>query len=294
MARRTVPSPPQTKNSSAPSSSARSICSAVGLAFGTSYQSGSSTPARSRTRRSSAKPLPNVLDALATTATFMPRCAPWAGPGGAASVRGACGVRRAGGEQQHDHGAGAHEQTAALVERMVHAAVHAGEAHEQRDEDRHEPGGDLGAAAGEARCEQDHEARVDRERGGHVAGDRASEPRSDLHPTRVSETFDRSPSIRASPGSGCTTCGTATRHSRSPRASTPMSSRSASGTRRWPSRSTATTTSCRPCRRTRPLPLPALSGSTDTPRLQSVCTQARESAANPLLERESVRCGHDH
>ena len=43
--RRTVPSPPQAKTSSAPASSARSTCSGAFLAFGTSYQSGSSTPA---------------------------------------------------------------------------------------------------------------------------------------------------------------------------------------------------------------------------------------------------------
>jgi integrase len=41
------------------------------------------------------------------------------------------------------------------------------------------------------------------------------------------------------------------------------------------------------------LPLRALSGSTDSGSLQSVCSPGRASAANPPPMRESVRCRHD-
>ena len=46
-------------------------CSGAFFAFGTSYQSGSSTPAASSTRRSSGSPPSSVFSAWATTATFM-------------------------------------------------------------------------------------------------------------------------------------------------------------------------------------------------------------------------------
>ena len=65
-----MPSPPQTKTSSAPSSSARSTRSGAYLLFGTSDQIGSSTPARSSVARSSSSPPPIVLPAWAITATF--------------------------------------------------------------------------------------------------------------------------------------------------------------------------------------------------------------------------------
>ena len=71
MQRRTVPSPPQANTSSAPSSSARSTWAGAFLAFGTSYHSGSSTPAAASARRSSGRPPPTVFPACATTATFM-------------------------------------------------------------------------------------------------------------------------------------------------------------------------------------------------------------------------------
>ena len=69
--RRTVPSPPQAKTSSAPASSARSTCAGAFLALGTSYQSGSSTPAVASARRSAGNPPSSVFAACATTATFM-------------------------------------------------------------------------------------------------------------------------------------------------------------------------------------------------------------------------------
>ena len=66
----TIPSPPQTKTSSAPSSSTRSTRSGAYLLFGTSDQIGSSTPACSSVARSSSSPPPIVLPAWAITATF--------------------------------------------------------------------------------------------------------------------------------------------------------------------------------------------------------------------------------
>ena len=47
------------------------------LAFGTSYQSGSSTPALASTRRSAGSPSPSVFAACATTATFMTPAGIW-------------------------------------------------------------------------------------------------------------------------------------------------------------------------------------------------------------------------
>ena len=75
MHRRTVPSPPQAKTSSAPSSSARSTCADAFFAFGTSYQSGVVDARRSSTRRSSGRPPSSVFAACATTATCITRSA---------------------------------------------------------------------------------------------------------------------------------------------------------------------------------------------------------------------------
>ncbi len=63
MHRWTVPSPPHTKISSAPASSARSTCGGAFLLFGISAQSGSSIPCRASSRRSPGSPSPNVLPA---------------------------------------------------------------------------------------------------------------------------------------------------------------------------------------------------------------------------------------
>ena len=96
----TIPSPPQANTSSAPSSSARRTCAGALRLFGTSHQSGSSTPSASSTRRSSASPPPSVLPAWAITATFMlPAPVRGAGAGGAA------------GEHDHDQRGDARPRT---------------------------------------------------------------------------------------------------------------------------------------------------------------------------------------
>ena len=105
MHRRTVPSPPQAKTRSAPAPSARRTWSGAFLAFGTSYHSGSSTPARASARRSSGRPPPRRFSAWATTATFMRRAARGATWRCAPGAR-ACDLLRDAGraarEQQHE------------------------------------------------------------------------------------------------------------------------------------------------------------------------------------------------
>ncbi|WP_245719015.1 hypothetical protein [Micromonospora rhizosphaerae] len=70
-----MPSPPQTKISSAPFFSAlRTFFGALRL-FGSSYQMGSSTPAPASSAHSSSRPPPRVFRRWATTATVPTRAA---------------------------------------------------------------------------------------------------------------------------------------------------------------------------------------------------------------------------
>ena len=66
----TVPSPPQTIISAAPSAAARRAYLGALRLLRTSYQSGSATPSCASTWRSSGSPPPKLLRACATTATF--------------------------------------------------------------------------------------------------------------------------------------------------------------------------------------------------------------------------------
>ena len=171
--RRTVPSPPQAKTSSAPSASARSTCAGARLAFGTSYQSGSSTPAVRERAAQLGQPAVERLarvgddrDLHATAARERERSG-----AGALAMRVRRRAGRAAGEQQDEQGADADHEAAGDVERVVHAAVHA----RQRDDDGQQDARRARAAtraprALEARREQQHEAGVDRDRGGRVAG----------------------------------------------------------------------------------------------------------------------------
>src|SRR4029077_10092413 len=123
MQRWTVPSPPQTKMSSAPSASARRTSRGAALLFGTSRQYGSSMPCRSSSLRSSSKPPPNVFPACAITAIFdIGRSSP--------SAFISFSRRQSGGTaDQHDrreHGDSDHDP-ADDVQRVMHAAVHTGE-----------------------------------------------------------------------------------------------------------------------------------------------------------------------
>ena len=65
----TIPSPPQTKMTSAPCASARRACRGALRLLRTSYQSGSANPSPASTSRSSANPPPRLLPECATTAT---------------------------------------------------------------------------------------------------------------------------------------------------------------------------------------------------------------------------------
>ncbi len=69
----TMPSPPQTNTSSAPSFSALRACFGAFLLFGTSYQSNSSTPCSASSERSWSRPPPSDFFWWATTATVPTR-----------------------------------------------------------------------------------------------------------------------------------------------------------------------------------------------------------------------------
>ena len=128
IARWTVPSPPQTKSSSAPSASARFTCFGANRLFGTSTQIGSATPWRASSRRSSVSPPPKDLPACATTAT----------------LRHLAALPEARVTRTSAHKRGDPDDHAARdVDRVVHAAIHPGEGDEDRDQRRDDPDRDL-------------------------------------------------------------------------------------------------------------------------------------------------------
>ena len=135
MQRCTIPSPPQAKTSSAPSSSARRTCGGALRLFGTSHQSGSSTAFAPRAR--GAAPTARrraVLPECAITATFI--CG--------ASAVGSHAV--AAGEHDDDQRGDPDEQSAGDVERMVHAAVHPRGRDERHHRQHERPGHDAEGA----------------------------------------------------------------------------------------------------------------------------------------------------
>ena len=187
--RRTVPSPPQAKTRSAPASSARSTCPGAFLALGTSYQSGSSTPASreraSQRRQAVAERLRRVCDDRDLHDTGWG----WREEDRATVRAGACG-RAATPAARHANSSTSTapmpiSAPAAEVERVVHAAVHAREGDEHRKQERDRPGRDAPAALRERRREQQHEAAVDGDRRGGVAGRVARVGRKVLQPRDV-------------------------------------------------------------------------------------------------------------
>ena len=132
-----------------------SPASARSRLFGTSIHSGSTTPWRSSSRRSSGSPPPKDLPACAMTATLRHlACAP-------------CGARD---ERPSAHSAAIPTITPpATSSRVVHAAVHAGERDVHRDQRGDEPDRDPRRAVLDARGQEQREPPVDRDRRRGVA-----------------------------------------------------------------------------------------------------------------------------
>ena len=111
------------------------------------------------------------------------RGGPGAGPARGLRERGDAGGPAR--EQQHQHRADADQRARGDVERVVHAAVHAREGDEDRKQEGDHPGRQAPAALRERRREQQHEAAVDGERRGGVAGRVARVGRQVLQPRDV-------------------------------------------------------------------------------------------------------------
>ena len=141
----TVPSPPQTKSSSAP------LCECTLHLLGREPALRHLDPHRicdpwrSSSRRSSGRPPPKDLPACATTATLVISQPP-RGPRD---------------ENQHGHRGDPDDDAARDVERMVHSAIHAGEGDEYWDQDRDDPDRDLSRAVPDSRGQQQREPAVD-------------------------------------------------------------------------------------------------------------------------------------
>ena len=169
----TIPSPPQAKTSSAPSSSARRTCAGALRLFGTSHQNGRRPPrprgrgaARAGRRRGSCRNARRPRPSLASLCARRRR-APAARQANTTTTSAAIPTTT----------------PPADVERMVHAAIHA----RQRDERRRSPPRSprrtpANDAVREPRGQQQHEAAVDRDRGGRVAGRIAGVDRQALEP----------------------------------------------------------------------------------------------------------------
>ena len=185
----TIPSPPQTKRSSAPSSSARRTWAGALRLFGTSNQSGSVTPSASRTRRSSGRPPPSGLAGVRDDRDLHSRppalaCARSRTSAAAPAVR--------------------HAKTRAITAAMptttppatssgwcIPRYIRARATNVDHREDER-PGGHPECAVGEARGEQENEAAVDSDCGcrmtGRVAGvHRQAFETRDSRPMRVDD-----------------------------------------------------------------------------------------------------------
>ena len=153
MQRCTMPSPPQTRISSAPCFRAWRACFGAFLLFGTSNQAGSVIPAAPRARRSSGRPPPSDFRRWAMTATLAVVTSSAAAAVAAELVRSTVSHRkrlrprrapRPDGQDGH-HEDGAPEDVAEdHVGRVVEAPVDPGEAHRQ-------PGSSAAASQASAR-----------------------------------------------------------------------------------------------------------------------------------------------
>ena len=186
------------EDESAPSSRARRDLPGAFLALGTSYHSGSGCPRSARTRRSSGQAAAERLlgvgddrDLHEAACTAAARRDASARAGAALAGRASARARRAAREQQHHHRADADEDAAGDVERVVHAAVHPRQSRRTTgSDDRQRPGDDAHARGCRTpEVEQEHEAGVDGDRRGGVAG-------------RVARVRPGRSSRRARPGAG--------------------------------------------------------------------------------------------
>ena len=183
----TMPSPPQTNTSSAPSSSARWTRSGAYLLFGTSDQIGSSMPCLARTERNSSSPPPIVLPAWAITATFFMPSLPSSRADGCLGGVTLCCCRTCGpGREDRDaEGGDAHQDADRDIGDVVHAAQHARPGHEHRDRDDERPEDDPDCAILDSRGEDDQQATEQRDRGCRVPGGVAGVDREALEPLHV-------------------------------------------------------------------------------------------------------------
>ena len=154
MQRCAMPSPPQTKNCSAPCSSSRLTCLGAFLLFGTSTHSGSvDSRGHSSVRRSCGSPPSMVFPAWAITAMRGHSASSFP----AAAARTPARVAAEATQQRAD----ADQQPGGHVGGVVHAAIHPSECHQQRDGDRDRPARHLKPAAVDGARDHEGDAAVD-------------------------------------------------------------------------------------------------------------------------------------